>query len=335
MSQLVELQEATERLAEAGIKLYAISYDELGALEDFAEHHGITYDLLADAGSRVIKEYGILNHHVSSDQVPFHGIPFPGTYLVDTDGTVIAKSFNEGLTQRIGADGLIDAALGEILLRPDEPSAALTGDSGIGFSIAYHGGSGVIRSGALRSLVLRVDLPEGLHIYDHPVPDGMVATTFTLVAPDGMRQGPVEAPPTDPLELPGVGQLQVWSGRVDFVMPVWATDELTSLVRDDAPDTVTLEVEVRYQACDDQACRLPRTERLTIDVPVRRHIGPALDSMPGAERTQMDTGKWIGAMVARGLDAADDPAAAQAYLAQTAASIAEGPGGPAARDRQP
>ena len=44
MTQLVELQAATQKFADAGIKLYAISYDELGALEDFARHHGITYD---------------------------------------------------------------------------------------------------------------------------------------------------------------------------------------------------------------------------------------------------------------------------------------------------
>ncbi|MEM8924157.1 MAG: redoxin domain-containing protein [Actinomycetota bacterium] len=325
MSQLVELQDALPRLAEAGIALYAVSYDELGALEEFAEHHGITFDLLSDAGSTVIREFGILNHHVTDDQVPFHGIPFPGTYLVDAEGTVVAKSFEAAVPQRIGADGLIDAALGEILLRPDEPSTTLTGDSGIEFSMAYHGGGGVIRSGALRPLVIRIELPEGLHVYGDPVPDGMVATSFTLVGPEGMRQLPVEAPATHPLDLPGVGRLQVWSGRVDFVMPVWATDDLTSLVRRDAPDRVTIEVEARYQACDDQACRLPRTERLTVDVPVRPHIGPALDTMPGTDETPMDTRKWLGAMVARGLETASDPEAANAYLARTAAAIAEGP----------
>ena len=246
------------------------------------------------------------------------------------DGIVIAKSFHAAVPQRIGADGLIDVALGEILLRPDEPSAALTGDSGIEFSVSYHGGGGVIRSGALRPLVIRVDLPDGLHIYDEPVPEGMVATTFTLAGPSGMRQLPVDAPPTYPLDLPGVGDLQVWSGRVDFAMPVWATDEIVSLVRDDAPDQVTIEVEVRYQACDDQACRLPRTERLAVDVPVRPHIGPALDSMPGNEATGMDTRKWLGAMVARGLEATHDEDAAMAYLERTAASVAEGPGGPGA-----
>lgn len=318
MTQLVELQAAMPMFAEAGIKLYAISYDELGALEDFTAAHGITYELLADEGSRVIREFGLLNHHVTEEQVPFHGIPFPGTYLVGADGLITAKSFHQSLAQRESPEGLIDAALGELLLRPAEPIAAATGDAGIGFSLTYHGGGGVIRGGAIRNLVVSIDLPDGLHIYDEPVPSGMVATTFTVAGPIGLRSLPVEKPLTEPLDLPGAGELQVWSGRVDFVLPVWATEEIVSLMRTDHPDAVTIDVDVAYQACDDEACRLPRTERLSVEVPVAASIGPDLKNgdMPGLEVTTMDTNKWLGVMVKRGLAATPDPNAAIAYMQQ-------------------
>ena len=327
MTQLVELQDALPKFAEAGIRLYAISYDELGALEEFAEHHGITYDLLADEGSKVIREFGILNHHVTEEQVPYHGIPFPGTYLVDEAGIVSAKAFHRSLAQRESAEGLIDAALGEILLRSEEPTSAQADGDGIEFTLTYHGGGGVLRGGTMRRLVVGVDLPDGLHVYDDPVPEGMVATSVTLVGPDGLRSMPVEKPPTHPLELPGIGPLQVWNGHVDFVLPVWATDEIASLVRADNPDDVTIEVEISYQACDDQACRLPRTERLTIDVPVGSYVGPALrgGGMPGAETTSMHTTKWLGEMVKKGLEATPDPDAALAYLQQASEGFAAGP----------
>lgn len=336
MTQLVELQAALPRFTEAGIKLYAISYDELGALEDFATHHGITYDLLADEGSTVIREFGILNHHVTEEQVPYHGIPFPGTYLVDEAGIVSAKSFHRSLAQRESAEGLIDAALGELLLRSEDPATSQTGGDGIEFSLTYHGGGGVLRGGAIRRLVLRVDLPDGLHIYDDPVPAGMVATTVTLVGPDGLRSLPVEKPPTHPLELPGIGQLNVWSGQVDLVVPVWATDDIASLVRADSPDQVTIEVDVAYQACDDEACRLPRSTRLAVDVPVAPYVGPALrgGGMPGAATTSMDTTKWLGAMVSRGMQATPDPDAAVAYLEQIGAALAAGPLGSPDRDQE-
>jgi len=327
MTQLVELQAATQKFADAGIKLYAISYDELGALEDFARHHGITYDLLADEGSKVIRQFGILNHHVTEEQVPYHGIPFPGTYLVDEAGIISAKAFHRSLAQRESPDGLIDAALGELLLRSDEPTTEQADNSGIGFSLTYHGGEGVIRGGTIRRLVVRVDLPDGLHLYDEPVPAGMVATSFTLAGPDGMRSLPVEKPTTTPIELPGVGELHVWSGQVDFVIPVWATDEIASLVRDDRPDHVTIELDVAFQACDDQTCRLPQSTRLSLDVPVAAGVGPALavGDFPGAKTTSMDTMKWLSAMISRGLESTSDPDAAVTYLQQTMENYAAGP----------
>lgn len=328
MTQLVELQNALPMFEEAGIRLYAVSYDEVGALEDFTEHHGITYDLLADKGSTVIKDFGILNHHVTEDQIPYHGIPFPGTYLVDEDGVISAKAFHKSVAQRESPEGLIDAALGEILLRSDEPSTEEADGEGISFSLTYHGGGGVIRGGTMRRLVVGVDLPDGLHIYDDPVPDGMVATNFSVVSPEvGLRTLPVEKPPTDTLDLPGIGSLEVWSNRVEFIIPVWATDELASLVRADNPDQVTIEVEVNYQACDDHACRLPQSKRLSIDVPIESYVGPALagGGMPGAETTSMDSKKWMGAMVQRGLEATPDQEAAMNYLKQLRADYEAGP----------
>lgn len=329
MTQLVELQEALPKFIEAGIKVYAISYDEVGALADFAAHHDITYELLADQGSQVIRDYGILNHLVTEEQIPYHGIPFPGTYLVDEHGVVAAKAFHAAIAQRESAEGLIDAALGELLLRSEDPSTSHRDDSGIDFSLIYHGGGGVLRGGAIRRLIVRVDLPEGLHIYDEPVPEGMVATSFTVIEPSGLRNLPVEKPPTTPLELPGVGELRVWSDQVDFVIPVWATDEVVSLVRGDNPGQVTIKVAIRYQACDDSACRLPVTETLTIDVPVGAYTGPALrrGGMPGATTTSMDTMKWMGEMVKRGMEATPDPDAAAAYLQRTIAGFEAGPMG--------
>jgi len=51
----VELQGITKDLDARGIALFAISYDAVETLAAFAAKHGITYPLLADAGSRVIR----------------------------------------------------------------------------------------------------------------------------------------------------------------------------------------------------------------------------------------------------------------------------------------
>lgn len=316
MTQLVELQNALPLFAEAGIKLYAISYDDIAALEAFAEARGITYDLLADEGSATIREFGILNHHIPETEVPFHGIPFPGTYLVDEDGIISAKAFHRHLAQRESPEGLIDAALGEVLLRGSEPSTSNEADgSGISFSIAYRGGGGVSRVGQIRHLVIRAELPDGLHIYDEPVPEGMQATTFTLAGPQGFRVEAVQAPPTETLELSGVGELQVWSGQVDFVIPIWSTSDVVTETDADGTKVATIEVDVAYQACDDEACRLPTSTRLSVTVPV----DPVLTSTPDADdaRPDFDQRKWMKEKVMKALETTADTEAAMAFLATT------------------
>jgi hypothetical protein len=70
----------------------------------------------------------------------------------------------------------------------------------------------------------------------------------------------------------------VWSGRVDVVVPFYATGVLASETRPLDTDAVEIEANVRYQACDDAVCFPPKTERLAlrleldvVDVPM---LGP-------------------------------------------------------------
>ena len=57
----MELQDRLTELTEAGVGVAAISYDSEKTLAVFAERRGITFPLLSDDESAVIKEYGILN----------------------------------------------------------------------------------------------------------------------------------------------------------------------------------------------------------------------------------------------------------------------------------
>ena len=326
MTQLVELQEALPRFEAAGIKLYAVSYDEPEALAEFARHHDIRFPLLSDRGSRVIKRYGILNHFVTRDQVPHYGIPFPGTYIVDEAGLVTAKLFNRSLAARTSAETAIDSALGEILLRDEEPSAK-AGDDEIRVSATYHGGGGRLKFGVMREIIVRFELAPGLHIYDAPVPEGMVATRIEVEPPDGLRSLDWIKPPTHPLALPGLDQeLQVWDGRVDFVLPVHADDRIAGLVENTGINEIEIGIRVHYQACDDRACRLPQQQSLKLTVPVGRVLGPrSIGGMQGADHTRMDSLKFMRKMVMRGL--LRSPIKGRRFLRQSMAALRRGPGG--------
>jgi hypothetical protein len=39
-----------------------------------------------------------------------YGIPYPGTYLVDTQGKVVAKYFEQDMRERISASAILDAS---------------------------------------------------------------------------------------------------------------------------------------------------------------------------------------------------------------------------------
>jgi hypothetical protein len=68
-------------------------------LADFASRRGITFPLLSDAGSAVIKQYGILNTTVSETSSTY-GIPFPGTFIVNAKGVVTSRTFETAYQER-------------------------------------------------------------------------------------------------------------------------------------------------------------------------------------------------------------------------------------------
>ena len=70
----MELQERHRDLARAGADVFAVSYDPVPILASFAERYGITYALLSDEGSRMIRSLGLLNTHID-EQAAHYGRP--------------------------------------------------------------------------------------------------------------------------------------------------------------------------------------------------------------------------------------------------------------------
>jgi hypothetical protein len=171
---------------------------------------------------------------------------------------------------------LIDAALGHVRLGDDAPRAT-SGDDEVSITAAVHGGKGTVRQGILRQLVIRFELGEGLHIYGEPVPEGMVPMSIRIEPIPGLVVMETIQPPSRPLHLSEMGiDLQIWSGTVDFVVPFYPTGELASEVRPLDMESIVLKVTVRFQACDDHTCLLPRTEEFALELPLDVIDVPAL-----------------------------------------------------------
>lgn len=216
----------------------------------------------------MIRDYGILNDRVGPDDAFLYGIPYPGVYVTDEDGVVVAKFFHDTYKKRDSPESLIDAALGRLELSDDAPQVAAEAPE-VRITAAVHGGRGTIRQGIVRKLVVRFELTPGLHLYGRPVPEGMIPTTVEASGPEGLVFQEPSYPATTPFELPGLdAALPIFEGSFDVVVLFYADSRLASETRPLDMDSAPIEVTVRYQACDDAQCMLPRTEHLRLEVPL-------------------------------------------------------------------
>lgn len=237
-------------------------------MKEFSEKQNIPFPLLSDLDSRVIREYGILNDQIEPGDAFLYGIPYPGSFVTDENGIVVAKFFHDTYKKRDSPEILIDAALGKVTLSEEAPHAD-GGDDEVRITAALHGGNGSIRQGIRREVVVRLELAEGLHVYGEPVPEGMIPTTVTVSGPPGLMVEETITPPTTLLHLSSLGiDLHAWSGTVDLRVPIYGAGELVSEVRPLDQESITIDVAVRYQACDDDVCLLPKTETFSLEVPL-------------------------------------------------------------------
>lgn len=260
----MQLQRHLEEFQRAGIRILAISNDPVEALRAFAEEQGITYPLLSDADSRVIREFGILNTLIRPDE-RVYGIPFPGSYVVDADGVVLEKLFYRRYQVRPTAESILKDAFGVDFDPDGHPRAQAEGG---GVHVTATLATEALTFMQRTPLYVRLDLDEGLHVYGQPVPEGFIATEVSVGLPEGVRAEPVQYPPTRPFRVEGIDEaFHAFDGVVEVEVP------LTSSVRDQ--ESVTLEVTVTYQACDERQCFLPQTRRLRLEVPVGSLARPA------------------------------------------------------------
>jgi signal transduction histidine kinase len=87
------LQEHHWEYERHNIEVFSICPEPVELLADFVTRHQITYHLLSDPGSGLIRQVGILNTEVEPTD-PVYGMPYPGCYLVDEKGLVFEKRFH-------------------------------------------------------------------------------------------------------------------------------------------------------------------------------------------------------------------------------------------------
>ncbi len=255
----MQLQQNLEAFTQAGIKVFAISYDPVDVLSKFAEEFGITYPLLYDQGSVVMERYGILNKMIRPDE-DFYGIPYPGAYAAGNDGRVTEKSFFRYYRVRPSAQSVLKDMFEVDFDTGGDPYVEAAGEGAKVSAVLSSDGLVFMQRDPL---YIRIELDPGLHIYRAPVPDGFIPTEVTVTGPVGLEVDEAIYPDTHPFRVEGIPhEFQVMDGAIEIEVPLsWTLNE---------GETVPLDITVRYQACDDHQCFVPRTVEMHLDVPVGR-----------------------------------------------------------------
>jgi len=248
-------------------------------LKNFAQRKGIHYPMLSDPDSKVIRAFDIFNDAVPKN-TPTYGIPHPGTYIVDENGIVRAKYFEDDFRDRYTASNIVWRQFGEgagpILATAETPHLKLSLISS----------DAVARPGARLALALEIELKPGMHVYAPGVEGGYIPIEWKLAESKGWKLHEPVLPPSRKLNLAVIHEtVPVYVGKFRLTrdLTVAQTQDLTPLL--DAERKLAVEGSFRYQACDDKECYPPRTIPLRflfrVD-PLDRERAPAdLQRKPG------------------------------------------------------
>lgn len=95
----MELERQKGAIEKRGYGVAAISYDTVATLKAFADRSAVTTPLLSDTGSTFIRRLGLLNPAYAEGDFG-HGVPFPGTFVLDARGVVRQRVFLETYQER-------------------------------------------------------------------------------------------------------------------------------------------------------------------------------------------------------------------------------------------
>jgi len=228
--------------------------------------------MLSDAGSKVIRAFGILNTNIPEDHPMLYGIPFPGDYLIAPDGSVRDKLFLPNYEHRPSASQMTmrhasDAGANSVEIK----TGVLTARISLSTDRCFPGQE--------LGISLEVRLEPGWHIYGEPLPKNYQSTLLQFEDPM-VGELSLEMPPAKPVLLKALGEtLPVYEGEVRALgklairwSPPMPAKFLEPLGQPIEPGLHHISGLFRYQACSDQECEMPQTVRFQLPLTIERGI---------------------------------------------------------------
>jgi len=105
--QLMNLNGGAAEMAARGYGLAGISYEPPPINASFISQNKIGYSLLSDPGSEIIDRYGLRDPQYKKGSRAY-GVPRPIIFILDRNGTIRAKLYEEGYIKRPPATLVIE-----------------------------------------------------------------------------------------------------------------------------------------------------------------------------------------------------------------------------------
>ncbi len=228
----------------AGLGVAAVNYDPPETLKRFADAHRITYPLLSDKGSVVIRKFGILNTNIPQDH-PFYGVPFPGDYVIAPDGVVRDKFFLPDYETRPAASEVLLKDFGATAGKNTAVETA--GDVTMAVTLS----DVTSAPGHELGVTIEIAVAPGWHIYGRPLPKEYVPTTVTF-DPDLIAKQSIDFPAAVPTKFEALGEtIPVYTGRFRATGTILLKLGLK-------PGDYKLGGTLKFQECSDTICKMPQ-----------------------------------------------------------------------------
>lgn len=260
-TQLVEMQGRLADVKQSGYEMAVITYDPVPVLAEFATRRQIAFPLLSDTGSAVIKQYGILNTTVDPTN-NLYGYPFPGMFIVDRQGVVTSRFFEDGYQER--------NTMSSVLVRMgSKVNVPATKVSSPNVEITTYTTDQVAAPGTHFSVVLDIAPGPRVHVYA-PGVTGYKPIVLTVNAKPGLIVRAAQYPKAEDYHFKPLDEhVQVYQKPFRIVQDVMIDPSAAGQAALKGATSVTIEGTLNYQACDDKVCFNPQTVPLTWTVSLK------------------------------------------------------------------
>lgn len=250
----MELQGRYNDIKRQGLGLIAVSYDSPETLKKFSDSRGITFPMISDAGSQIIRKYGLLNETVDPKNRTY-GIPHPGTFILDRKGAVVSRFFEDAYQERVTTSAVLST------LNRNTPAGGIKASTRH-LSLVMSISDTAAAPGKRLSILADLSPNRGMHVYA----PGKHTYQVVKLELDPQPWLKVHEPVYPASEIYHFKPL---NERVEvFIKPFRLRRDVTLLATPEAQkllgatSSITISGALEYQACDDKVCYNP--ERIPV-----------------------------------------------------------------------